>query len=258
MKDIGEIDTRKQTVQSIERASSILDCFTLQQPELSLGELAQKTGLTKPTVYRILQTLIVCGLIQQQPSQKYSLGFKLFKLGTVVMGTMSLRDLASPFMNALSEETFETVTLNIIENDERVCIEVVESPAQIRNFVQMGQRNSLLLGTSGRVLLAFAESAARERIMDKGEAEGEIPEGRQACEAKLEEVRKQGYAIGLNDRLGGAFSIAAPFFDHKGVLAGCVTVAGPLQRLEESRIPDLVGKVKRTAAQISGALGFSG
>jgi IclR family transcriptional regulator, KDG regulon repressor len=91
-----------QTVQSVERAMQILECFTLQKSQQSLGELANQTKLSKSTVYRLLSTLSGCGYIKQDElTQKYSLGFKLFNLGAVVVGNVSLRDTALPFMRKL-------------------------------------------------------------------------------------------------------------------------------------------------------------
>jgi IclR family KDG regulon transcriptional repressor len=105
-----------QTVQSVIRAMQILECFILEKPEQPLRELAEQTKLSKSTVYRLLSTLAVCGYIKQDElSQKYSLGFKLFNLGAVFAANISLRDTAFPFMRKLCNEVSETIVMKYLK-----------------------------------------------------------------------------------------------------------------------------------------------
>jgi IclR family KDG regulon transcriptional repressor len=247
-----------QTVQSVERALRILECFTLEKQEQPLSEVAQQTKLSKSTVSRLLGTLAGCGFIKQNPmNQKYSLGFKLFHLGAVVAGNMNLRTTALPFMQELSDEFSETVDLNIVEQDERVCIEVVESKEQIRNFVKVGQRNSLYLGASGRVLLAFLDEEKREKIIWDAVRDDQLPLEKSLFDQELQKIQLQGYALAIDERIKGAFSIAAPIFDYtKGIIGG-LTIAGPTIRLKEERMPLLIQAVVYSADKISEAMGYA-
>jgi IclR family KDG regulon transcriptional repressor len=248
-----------QTVQSVERALSIMECFTLDQPEKSLGELAVETNLSKSTIYRLLSTLASCGYIKQDKlSQKYSLGFKLFHLGAVVASNMSLRDTALPFMKRLCEEISETVDLNIIEADQRVCIEMVESSEQIRNIVKVGQRNALWSGASGKVLLANLEETERKRIIEDAKMLNQLPIEEEVLKQELKTIRTQGYVLALDDRLKGSFAIASPIFDHAQNLIGGLTAAGPIHRLTVERKPFIIKQVMYTAYKISESLGDSG
>jgi IclR family KDG regulon transcriptional repressor len=245
-----------QKVQSVERALMIMECFTLEKPQQTLGELAVQTKLSKSTVYRLLSTLAGCGYIKQDElTQKYSLGFKLFNLGAVVSGNMSLRDTALPFMRRLSNELSETIDLNIVEGDQRVCIEMVESSEQIRNFVRVGQRNFLWIGASGKVLLANLEEMERHRILDEAVRGNQLETEESALEKELDLIRTQGYVLTIDERVKGSFAIAAPIFNHTGRLAGGLTAAGPIHRLSEERIPFLIQQVMNTAYKISEAIG---
>lgn len=247
-----------QTVQSVERALSIMECFTLEQPQKSLAELAAQTNLSKSTIYRLLATLAQCGYIKQDKlTQKYSLGFKLFNLGAVVAGNMSLRDTALPFMKRLCEELSETIDLNIIEADQRVCIEMVESSEQIRNIVKVGQRNALWTGASGKVLLANLEETERKRIINDAKMLNQLSIEEGVLEQELEVIRSQGYVLSLDDRLKGSFAIASPIFGHAQNLIGGLTAAGPIHRLSEERKPYIIKQVMYTAYKISESMGDS-
>jgi DNA-binding IclR family transcriptional regulator len=248
-----------QTVQSVERALMIMECFTLEKPQQTLGELAAQTSLSKSTIYRLLTTLAKCGYIKQDElTQKYSLGFKLFNLGAVVAGNMSLRDTALPFMKRLCDELSETIDLNIIEADQRVCIEMVESSEQIRNIVKVGQRNALWIGASGKVLLAHLEEAERRRILDEAKILNQLSIEESVLEKELEAIRTQGYVFSIDDRLKGSFAIASPIFNHTEKLIGGITAAGPIHRLSEERKPFIIKQVMYTAYKISEAMGDSG
>ncbi|OMP65718.1 IclR family transcriptional regulator [Domibacillus epiphyticus] len=247
-----------QTVQSVERALRIMECFTLEKPQQTLGELAAQTNLSKSTIYRLLATLARCGYIKQDDvTQKYSLGFKLFNLGAVVAGNMSLRDTALPFMKKLCDELSETVDLNIIESGQRVCIEMVESSEQIRNIVKVGQRNALWVGASGKILLAHLEETERCRILEDANKLHQLPVEIGVLEKELDVIRSQGYVLAIDDRLKGSFAIASPIFNHIGKLIGGVTAAGPIHRLSEERRPFIIHSVMFTAYKISEAMGNS-
>jgi DNA-binding transcriptional ArsR family regulator len=108
-------------IQVIDRAVKVLDCFTFNKPELSIGEVSATTDLYKSTAHRILMALQYNGLVEQnQETAKYRLGIKFFKLGQQAVARLNLRDLARSYLRALMEETGETVHLAILDNDQVV------------------------------------------------------------------------------------------------------------------------------------------
>ncbi len=247
-----------QKVQSAERAFRIVECFSDEQPYQSLGELAKKTGLSKSTVFRLLATLNDLGYIKQdQFTQKYYLGFNFFHLGAIAVGNTNLRAIAYPHLEKLSKETFETISLNIAEGNDRVCIELIESLKQIRNYTKIGQRNRLWIGASGKALLAHMEPGEINKILACAVERKELTtDDIVSLEIQLEKIKKQGYAVTSNDRVEGSFSIGAPIFDYTGTLIGEVNLSGPLQRFIEERRETLVKCVCETSVEISKELGY--
>jgi IclR family transcriptional regulator, KDG regulon repressor len=248
----------RDKVQSVERALNILDCFTMEKPEMLLGEIAEKTKLSKSTVHRLLATMALSGYVKQnEDSQKYSLNLKLFRLGSIVGGNMSVRSVALPFMKHLCEEISETIGLNILDEDCRVCIETVESSEEIRNFVKVGQRIHLCQGASSMVLLAYIPEQQKLQIIDDGENDGLLLIPKFELIERLKQIPQMGYWASVNERIRGAFSVSAPVFNHYGRIIASLTAAGPVQRLTEDRLPLLIDKVKQNANQISIAMGYS-
>lgn len=243
-----------KNVQSIERASKILECFSLDKPVLSFTELVKGTNLSKSTLSRLLSTLLNLEYIKQDHlTEKYSLGFKLFNLGSIVSANISLRKVALPHMHQLCEELKETISLNIIERDERVYLEMVESPEDLRNFVKVGQRNSLFSGASGKLLLAFTEAGASEKLIENNIVFDS--KQRKDLKEELAIIRDKGYVFMEEGRVKGTFVCSAPIFDHTNKCSGSLTVAGPIHRLQEKREDYIITRTLETCSSISRELG---
>ena len=120
-------DLRLYRIQVIDRAVEILNCFSFDHPNLSVTEIAARTGLHKSTAHRILMALEYNGLIRQTPETgHYHLGVKLFGLGNQAVARLSLRDAAKPYLIRLMEETKETVHLAVLDEGQVLYLEKVE------------------------------------------------------------------------------------------------------------------------------------
>jgi IclR family KDG regulon transcriptional repressor len=249
-------EDRQQTVQSVERAFKIMECFTLDIPSLSLGEIAKKTELSKSTVYRLLTTLASLNYIKQDAiSQKYSLGFKVFNLGAVFSGNMRIRSVALPYLEKLARETSESISLNIADATDRICVELVESSEEVRNFTRIGHRNPIWIGGSGKVLLAYLNEDKKAQIIREAYENGDIKELNK-LKQDLEIIIKQGYIVTINGRVNGAFAVIAPIFDHTSI-AGSLTLSAPLMRYNQERLVFLIPRVIDAAKKISQELGWN-
>lgn len=245
---------RQGGVQSIDRAVSILNCFSMDVEELTLGDIANATHLPKPTVYRLLSALRKHQWIEQdEKTGYYRLGFRLFTLGAIVGNQMDLRRSALPIMQRLAEETQETVNLNLVDDGQRICIELVEGSHAIRNFVKIGTRHSLLAGASGKVLLAHVPESVAVAIMKAGFPIGVTSE-RWALEAELEVIRRQGYAVTYSDRVQGACGISAPVRGKSGSLLAGLTVSGPEDRIRDAQ-SYVVSRLLVAAEELSSRMG---
>ncbi|GAB6174126.1 IclR family transcriptional regulator [Paradesulfitobacterium aromaticivorans] len=250
------------TVRCIDKAIDVLCCFSVNEPELGISEISTKLGMYKSTVHRILKTLEERGfVIQSLQNQKYRLGFRLFDLGYAVVSGLEVRDVALPLMRELSANTRETITLNIVDNNERVCIEKVESTEAVRNFVQIGGRNPLWLAGSGKLLLAHLSGEETERII-KGKVLGLTVQGSPIKPQELREelalIRERGYAVSHSERNIGSASVSAPIRNYEGICIAGLSISGPESRFTSERLQMLIEQVVATARNISIRLGWKG
>lgn len=232
----------------------ILSLFSMNCTSLSISEIQTELGYPKSTIFRILSTLEKYNYIKKNPdNHRYSLGFQFFRLGSIVQSEFDFRQVALPVMKQLVNETNETVELNIVDGSSRICIEKVDSPLDVRNFVRIGERKPLYAGASGKVLLAFLPPDEREKILDNLRA-SDIDIDK--LKEELAEIREKGYKVTKGERVAGSFAIACPIFDYTSELVAGLTIAGPIQRLTKEHEALLIEKLKVAATKINEQLGY--
>ncbi len=151
-------------IQTIERVSAIFDVLARSSKGISLGELSAKACLPKGTTHRLLSSLIYFDFVRQdKETRSYSLGFKLVELGNSLLDQINLRKEAEPFLVALSQNTKETAYLAILDHDEVVYIEKIETEDHSIRFTgisKLGQRNAAWL-FAGKSLVSRSKTRIR-------------------------------------------------------------------------------------------------
>ncbi|WP_017754697.1 IclR family transcriptional regulator [Calidifontibacillus oryziterrae] len=242
-------------MKSFEKLFNILSLFSMDRTSLSISEIQAELGYPKSTVFRMLDTLERFDYIERNPdNHRYSLGFNFFRLGSIVQNQLDFRKVALPIMKTLVEQTSETVELNIIDGLSRVCVEKVDSPLDVRNFVRIGEQKPLHLGASGKVLLAYLNEDQVKRMLCLLQSENNSLQVSELAE-KLKTIKVNGYCVTRGERVPGSFAVAAPIFGQNGELLASITIAGPIQRLTVKREKELIEKLIESAKSISSHLG---
>lgn len=245
--------------QTVMRALNIVDCFTLERPELGVREVARRVGLASSTAGRLLGTLQSAGVLTQTPRRTYMLGPRVLAWAGLYTGVLDVRATARPVLDRLRRATRETVTLYVQDGRERVCVERLEGPENIRAVVRLGERMPLYAGAGGKAMLAFLPDEAREALLDRlvlTRITRRTVRSRAKLERELAVIRRQGYAATSGERFENASAVAAPVFDATGALVAVVNVSGPSERFTRARLPELVRRVTRAADEISRAMGY--
>ncbi|HOI39027.1 MAG TPA: IclR family transcriptional regulator, partial [Bacillota bacterium] len=155
-----------KTVRSVERAFDILECFSFQQRELTLTEIARAVNLPVPTVHRLVGVLERRGWLKQdERTGLYSLGLHVLERGSVVLSGFTLREKAQQAMDALAADTSGTVLLGAIDDGELVYVDRRDSRAPLRVVSSVGQVRPINYGILGKLLLAYVpEEYVREAL----------------------------------------------------------------------------------------------
>ncbi len=253
-------------VQTIERASSILDILGQSPQGISVRQLSTRIKLPKGTTHRLLSSLSYFGYVRQDPrTRNYFLGLKLVELGQLLLSQLDLRKEAEPFLRDLAEKTKETVHLVFLDRNEIVYIDKVETDQNssgLKMASRVGLRNPAHSCAVGKVLLAhFPEEELKNFIKEKGllkRAENTITDPVRLKE-HLRNVRFQGYAVDDEENEKGIRCVAAPVYNESGKPVAAISISGPAFRITKKVIQESLKKeVMETAFKISWRLGFQG
>lgn len=239
-------------VRAVERALDILKAFSANDLELSAAQLLQRVNLSRPTLYRLLQTLVASGfVVSVGEPQKFRLGPAVGQLTHAWSSGLNISAIAQPMLQRIWETTQETVALFVPQGPMRLCIAELPSPQALSFKRGIGYQDRMVLGASGQVMLAHADTSmeAIERY-----AEG-LPLDPLRFAQELRQIRKRGYAVSKNALIEGAVAVAAPFFNRHGQVAGSIAVFGPGARLKEDLVRQLGAILVKEAASLSQALG---
>ncbi|MCF8067971.1 MAG: IclR family transcriptional regulator [Desulfobacterales bacterium] len=232
------MEQNKDKLNSIEKALVTLLAFQENQQTWGVRELGTHLDLNPATVQRILQTLKSFRFIDQDPkTRQYRLGNIFYRFLNTLQSTYPVSKAALPFMKELQSKTQETVHLNVIEDMDRVCVENIESPQNLRASMPIGSRSPLYAGASSKCLLAFSSDEFIESYLSFKKltpvTENTISNVTR-LRTEIAETRVQGFAISMGERTPGLGSLSAPILDHKGVLLASISLAIPEIRFNNS------------------------
>lgn len=249
-------------VRAVGRALDILKVFREGDGALSAAELLARLPLPRPTLYRLLYTLEQAGFVRAAGDpQRFRLGPAVAQLARVWASasgmTVDLPAAARPMMRELWERTGETVAMFTPDGASRVCVAELASHQALSFKRGVGHREHLMLGASGRTILAHLPHSPA----DLKAYASELPAGNRidlkSYAAELAQTRKRGYAVSRSELIQGAVAMAAPFFARGGHVAGSLAVFGPSARLDAARVREVCGALIEQAAVLSVALSES-
>lgn len=226
--------------ESADRVADVLLLFAQTDRPLGVSEIARTLVLSKAVVHRILQSLTTRSLTWVVPGEStYILGPAATTLSMKAWSQLDLRSLAAPILRKLRDDTRETTTLSVLVGHQRMYLDQYESPQEVKMVVDLGPRFPLHSGASSRAILAHLP----QPVIDNAVAQlQEIQPNLDVADYQqgLADIRKDGYAVSLNERGTGAASIAAPFFDSAGNVLGSISSSGPVFRYGEEGHEDHV------------------
>ena len=241
-------------IEALARGLDVITAFAPRQPVMSLSEVAGATGLARPTARRILLTLQDLGYVRAAGSG-FALTPRVLDLGVAYVRSMSLWDVARPYMEQLSERTNESCSIAQLDGSDVVYVARVSVPKIVGLAVQIGTRFPALQTSLGKILLAPLTSDDVDRVLAEPTRSGLTPRwqpGKAERDAELQEVRARGWALTDEQLTRGIRSVAAPLRDGQGRVFAALNVnthaaETPVEYLIDNHLPLLL----RAAGEIS-------
>ena len=245
--------------QSVERALGVLRCFETAPGDLGVSEIAGRTGLSVSTAHRLVRALCAGGLLAQDPrTERYQLGPALVVLGRRAEARLGYAR-ALPALEALAQQTGESVNLGIRSGAEVLVVLDVASPQPLRFDQEPGSRVPVHTSAMGKVLLAFADDPRRElrALPELARYTDRTITDHEALGAELDRTRARGFAVNDEERNLGVRAVAAPVLGAAGSALAAVAVQGPTVRLPDDRLARLAAQIAEATRGIAPLLAAS-
>jgi len=249
-----------EQLQTLQRAVAVLDCFTLERSELGVREIARMVNLSSSVTGRLLSGLKDMGILSQNPNTRaYSMGARALTWAGVYTSNLDVRNKAISSLEELHESTRETISLYILEGNERVCVERLESPQNVRIVARLGRRLPIYAGAAGKVMLAFLSPHRQVEFFETATLVPLTPRtivDPDHLKDEMAKIRCDGYAVSYGEWIEDAAGVAAPILDQSGEVVAALTISGPILRFTSENVARYCVDVKRVAARISEAMGY--
>jgi len=250
----------RQFATTLARGLEVLRCFTPLEAMLGNKEISVRTGLPKPTVSRLTYTLTKLGYLRHNMRLgKYQLGSAVLSIGYPLLASMSVRQVARPYIKELADYCTGSVSMGIRDRLNMVYVESCRSGNGLTTLPDIGTSVPIAQAAIGRAYLAACTPAEREALLNqmKVKAPDTLRKYKAQIDRALEDIRGRGFCVSLGELRREVHAVGVPMrrtVDGEIVSFNCGVPAFMLKKgqLEEDIGPRLVAVVRN----IEGALGM--
>ncbi len=244
---------------SLARALTILDLFEPTTPTLSATQIARGLRVRPGSLYPALSTLERFGYLKRRPDKRFRLGLKLLERGHTILQSLDVYERAKPALQALARALSANAHLAVLHQGHVLYLGQEEAaPSAVFPSV-VGRLVPAHCTALGKVLLASMDPPERRRLLAGLPLERRTPKtitSLRRLEMELAIIGKRGYAVDNEELNAGVICVAAPLRDHAGEVLAAISVSLLKARVTEARLEKIAREVLRTAAIISGAMGY--
>ena len=241
-------------IESVDNALQLLLLFR-EQSTLRVADASRTLGVAPSTAHRLISMLQYHGFVEQDPRSKaYRAGAALAQIGLAVVRAMDVRAIARPIMERLSSDLGETIHLAVLDRNEVIFLDSVESRHIVRVGSRVGMRLPAHMTALGKVLLALLPGDRLAELYP----EEQIPAGaqtsvvnRKALFKSLKRVARDGHAVSVGEIESDVAAVAAPIRAPSGQVTAAMSVAVPVSRFSEQFAGRAVPRLAAAVAEVS-------
>jgi DNA-binding IclR family transcriptional regulator len=248
---------RSKRVGVLTKTFRIIDVLQSSASPLTLTEISERTGINKSTALRFLAHLETERYVARDAKAGYTVGDKLRPLGARSTLEVNLREASQAPLRELWRTTQETVNLGVLDGQEVVYLDCLESPHSFRLVANAGTRAVAYRTALGKAILAFFPANRRKAMLESLVFQAFTPKTITSAERfrnELDRVRKRGYSIDDEESLAGVRCLAAPILNVEQEAVAAVSISGPTARMTKDKLPEFAATIRAAAHQISASL----
>ena len=239
----------------LTRGLIVLSAIADSKVPMRFAELQSTLDVPKATLHRILGSLQLEGMVRfDEASQTYQVGYRLLELANMAWRKSDVRELAYPLMLDLVEVTGESVQLAVLVDTNAVYLSQVESEQSVRYTVSVGDKSPAYCSGVGKAILAELPDDQLSELIDSIEFKRYTQQTLTSpvmLSRQLKEIKKQGYALDMEEHQHGIRCVAAAIVDSAGVPVAAISVTAPTFRVTDSDFEDWGKRVSDAANTIA-------
>lgn len=225
--------TPRAPIRVLGNAAALTELLA-ERGELTPAELAEATGIPRPSVYRLVDGLRAVGLAALADDGRVKLGVRWLHLGEAARAALSEWSGAQAILDELSEQTEQTAFLTVRRDDEAVCVEWTPARGIGLLILRPGRAIPLYAGGAGRALLAA--SADRDAFLARGPFPALTDKTLTTADElrdNIARIRAVGYVLSADDVTVGIGAVAVAVIGPAGNPVGALSLAGRTNEIVE-------------------------
>jgi DNA-binding IclR family transcriptional regulator len=246
------------SVQSVLKAFDLLEALAAEDSVATIPILAKKLDLSRNKIFRLLATLEDKGLVERDdPTGTFRLGIYAFEMAQHILKSASLIRLAHPVMEELARKHDEAVYITVLNNDEVLFLDMVDSFQQIKATAMVGRRFPFFTNAAGKAIKAMSSTDMIERLGKRRASMNGIPDVKK-LETELRDIRLAGVAVDFGGLGEGICAVAVAIKDYAGKVVGALTMLAPSFRMLQERLEmEIIPSMQESAEILSMKFGYA-
>ncbi|MCG6114038.1 MAG: IclR family transcriptional regulator [Mesorhizobium sp.] len=239
-----EEENDRKFVVALARGLEVLRAFRPTDGFLGNQEIAERTGLARPTVTRLTYTLCQLGYLAKVPRiGKYRLAPTAITLGYSALAGFGIRRLARPFMDRVVAQTAAPVALAVVDRDAALYVDLSRGTAAFTIQLEIGSRLPIATTAIGRALFAASPPEHQRQLLDMlaGMHGDEWPTIRAGLDESLKEFAARRYITSTASWRSDVHAVAVPLVARDGSGIYAFNCGGPPHQFTPEYIHATVG-----------------
>ena len=223
-------DTAQHAVKTLGKALNLLEAVATFPHPPTVSELALGIGVSRPTAYRLVQTLVAADFLQQDPNDaRLTIGLAVLPLASSLLDRNRLRLGAMPHLQALAQKMNARVNLGILYRQQVLLLAGAEKPNLPTIYSRFGRAIPLHASGLGKAILAWLPPERATALLEANQMTARTPNTittMAAMRRELAAIRARGFATENAESTPTSSCIAAAILDANGFPVGAVSASG--------------------------------
>lgn len=220
---------------ALEKALTVLEAIIDQPQSVGPPDLADRLGMSRQTLHRLLKQLDEQGLVVKVPNRdRFAIGARL---STIALKAMCSANHGPPIRATVQEavaEINESCNVGVLAGRDYVYIERVECDREPRVYLETGSCLPAHVTSGGKAMMAFLPGKARRRLVETMKL---VPftrhtiTDRDTLLAELDLIRERGYATADQEYAEGIIGVGVPVLARERYPLAAIALHAPVPRI---------------------------